>query len=232
MNEYILYHYPICPFSRKVRVFLNEKGIKFNLEKVKPWLRSNQFIKLNPANETPVLENKKTGHIICDSFVICEYIEDLHPSIKDLLSQGFLGDKPQDKAEIRRIEMWFDKKFHNEVGRYIIEEKVYNRFENTKTTPNTKKLQAAQQNLDVHLRYIEFLLRERKWLAGDDFTLADIAAAAHLSSVDYLGDINWDYYKKAKNWYATIKSKKGFQPLLKDLIKGIKPPKWYNDLDF
>jgi glutathione S-transferase len=231
-DSYILYHYPICPFSRKVRVFLKERGIEFDMQEVKIWLRNKDFLKLNPANETPVLKNQTTGEVICDSFVICEYIEDILPSPKDLLSKGFLGDNPIDRAEIRRLELWFDKKFYNEVGSYVLEEKVYNRFMDSKSTPNTKKLKAAQINLSAHLKYIEYLLKDRKWLAGEDFTIADIAAATQLSSMDYFGEINWNYYKKVKDWYATIKSKPNFQPLLKDQIKGFKPVKWYDDLDF
>jgi len=231
-TDYILYHYPICPFSRKVRVFMNEKAIKFDMKEVKVWTKDVKFLKLNPANETPVLEHKKRGTVICDSFVICEYLEDIYPSPKDLLSRGFLGDSPEERAEIRRIEMWFDKKFYNEVSAYILEEKVYNRFLDSKSVPNTRKLKASQINLDMHLRYIEYLLRDRKWLAGEDFTIADIASACQLSSIDYFGEINWNYYRKVKDWYATIKSKPSFQPLLKDKIKGFKPSKWYNNLDF
>lgn len=231
-NNYTLYHYPICPFSRKIRVFLNEKTIGYDMKEVKVWLRDKKFLKLNPANQTPVLQNKETKDTISDSFVICEYIEDVFPSPKDLLSKGYLGESPTEKAEIRRIEMWFDKKFYTEVGEYILEERLYNRFKNSKSVPNTKKLKAGQKNLDMHLRYIEFLLRDRKWLAGEDFTVADISAATQLSSIDYFGEINWRYYKKVKDWYVTIKSKPSFQPLLKDKIKGFKPSKWYDDLDF
>jgi len=72
----------------------------------------------------------------------------------------------------------------------------------------------------------------RRWLAGENFSLADITAAAHLSTLDYLGDVPWDNHEPAKEWYARIKSRPSFRPLLADHIPGAPPPKHYADLDF
>jgi glutathione S-transferase len=83
-----------------------------------------------------------------------------------------------------------------------------------------------------HLRYLSTLAEHRRWLAGTDFSLADVTAAAHLSAVDYLGDINWDAYPAAKDWYARVKSRPSLRPLLADTIPGIPPPRHYADLDF
>jgi len=232
MSNYIIYHHPICPFSRKVRILLSEKDISFILEEIKVWERKADFIKLNPANEIPVIKNTRTGEYICDSAVICEYLEELHTENNDLLKGGFLGSNPIDRAETRRLQAWFDRKFYNEVTKYVVEEKIYNRFLHRRHIPNTQKLKAAQYNLDTHMKYVDYLLQSRKWLAGENFSLADISAAAQFSSLDYLGDIPWKKLKRVKEWYATIKSKKGFQPLLKDKLEGFRPPAWYSDLDF
>ena len=74
--------------------------------------------------------------------------------------------------------------------------------------------------------------KDVKWLAGDALSLADIAAAAHLSAIDYLGDVPWSDHEVAKEWYARIKSRPSFRPLLTDHIPGLAPPKHYTDLDF
>jgi glutathione S-transferase len=63
-------------------------------------------------------------------------------------------------------------------------------------------------------------------------SLADVAAAAHLSCIDYIGDVPWEAYELAKNWYARIKSRPSFRSILADHIAGMPPPKHYADLDF
>ena len=98
--------------------------------------------------------------------------------------------------------------------------------------PNSREIRAAQSNIHTHLDYITFLTDRRFWLAGERFSLADIAAATHISSIDYLGDIPWRDYKSAKNWYARIKSRPSFQGILADRIPGLPPPKHYNNPDF
>ena len=72
----------------------------------------------------------------------------------------------------------------------------------------------------------------RNWLAGDRLTYADLAAAAHLSCVDYLGDAQWDENETAKTWYARIKSRPSFRPLLAERLPGMTPSPTYADLDF
>lgn len=232
MVDYILYHYSLCPFSRKIRFLLNELGLCYKLEEVKFWNRSEKFLRLNPASETPVLVNKEKEIILVDSFVIAEYLIATHNQKDDLLNISYLGNDEITKAEIRRLEMWFDKKFYNEVSKYILEERVYNTFLNKNVDINTKRLRAGQKNLDIHLKYMEFLLKQRKWLAGENFSLADITAATQISSLDYLGEISWSKYKILKDWYITIKSKIAFQAILKDKVEGFQPSKNYSELDF
>ncbi len=99
-------------------------------------------------------------------------------------------------------------------------------------TPDTSVLRASKTNLGYHLEYVSYLAERRRWLAGAEFSLADIAAAAHLSAIDYLGDIPWDDHPQARDWYARVKSRPSFRPILADLIPGAPPPKHYADLDF
>ena len=232
MTNYILYHYPLCPFSRKIRFLLNEFGLKYKLKDIKFWKKDAEFLSLNPAGEIPILVDNDNEAVIVDSFIIAEYINHSFSLKNDLIKVPYLSGSEIEKAEIRRLEMWFDKKFYNEVSKYILEERVYNTFLENNININTKRLRAGQINLDSHLRYIEFLLDKRKWLAGENFTLADITAATQISCLDYLGEINWTRYKILKDWYLTIKSKVAFQEILKDKIEGCKPSKYYCEFDF
>ena len=142
-----------------------------------------------------------------------------------------MGGKPYEKAEVRRLVAWFDRKFHQEVTDRLVNEKVMKRFLGL-GEPNSQIIRAAQQNIHTHLDYITFLTDRRHWLAGEVMTLADIAAAAHLSALDYLGDVPWSEHKSAKHWYARIKSRPSLRPILSDAIPGLPAPKHYSNLDF
>jgi len=229
---YNLYHQALCPFSRKVRVLLTEREITFNLIAENVNERRPQFIALNPAGTVPVLQDTETGFAVSNSGAICEYIEEVFGGKGDLMEEDFIGKNPIERAEVRKIQAWFDEKFYTEITKYILDEKLFNSINNNNYSPDPKKLRAAYYNMAIHFDYIEYLLRTRKWLAGEFFSLADIAAACHISAVDYFGDINWEKRPKVKDWYSLIKSKKGFRALLNDRVRGFRPPRWYDKLDF
>lgn len=232
MSKYTLYSSPFCPFSRKVIFFLDERGIDYQSTDVKYWLRDKDFVKLNQASETPVLKNMQTREIICDSFLICNYIDELEVSEDELGYFNFLGNGLPEKYEIQRLHMWFDKKFYNEVSKHFIEEIFLNYVRGNKTT-DMEKINIVLQNLDKHILYIEYLLSKRKWLACESFSVADMAAATQLSILDYMGYIDWNKYRKLKDWYIIIKSKQGFKKILYDTkIVGFKPSACYTELDF
>lgn len=219
-----LFHLWLSPFSRKVRVVLTEKNLVFQMEVEEIWERRHEFLALNPAGEVPVLI-EPDNTVLADSMTICEYLEEKKPE------PNLIGGNLYDRAEVRRLVAWFDQKFNNEVSEKLINEKVMKRFLGL-GEPNSREIRAAQSNIHTHLDYITFLTDRRFWLAGERFSLADIAAAAHISSVDYLGDIPWSQHKSAKNWYARIKSRPSFQSILADRIPGLPPPKHYNNPDF
>ncbi len=220
----ILYHLWLSPFCRKVRIVLAEKKIEFEMRVENIWERRREFIALNPACEVPVLI-EPDGTALSGSGVICEFIEET--STEPVL----IGHRPLERAEVRRITNWFDCKFADEVSQPLVNEKVMKRFLET-GEPDSKAIRAALSNIHHHLDYITFLIERRRWLAGENMSLADIAAAAHLSAVDYLGDVPWEAHEVAKQWYARIKSRPSFRPLLDDAIAGRPPPGHYADLDF
>lgn len=218
-----LYHTPLSPFCRKIRVLLKEKDLAFELVQENPWERRRDFFMLNPAGEVPVLIDEE--RVLCYTSAICEYLEEAYPE------RNFIGITLEERAEIRRICGWFDTKFTYEVTDNILYEKVYKRLWNY-GEPNSEALRAGKKNISYHLEYISYLTQNSQWLAGNRVTLADITAAAHLSSLDYVGDVPWDNHPRAKEWYAVIKSRPSFRQILIDRAMGIKPPEYYENPDF
>lgn len=219
-----LYHWPLVPAARKVRLALAEKGLDFNLHIENSWEQNEAFLKRNPRGDLPVLV-EEDGVSIAQSWVICEYIEEAYPS------PTLFGDNLLSRAETRRLVSWFDEKFYAEVGFPLLNERVF-KYMSGGGSPDSRLMRAAKSNIGHHLDYISWLTDHRTWLAGDDFSLADITAAAHLSCLDFINDVPWDKYLAARDWYVRIKSRPSFQPLLADNIAGFLPPKHYADLDF
>ena len=219
-----LYHLWLSPFCRKIRIVLAEKKLEAEMQVEPVWERRPQFLTLNPAGKVPVLVEPE-GTIVSDSLVIAEFLEEVYPD------PPLIGGTPAERAEIRRLVAWFDQKFNAEVTANLVGEKIMNRYLGL-GEPDSRAIRAGHANIRIHLEYIGFLIQRRNWLAGDRMTLADIAAAAHLSCVDYIGDVPWEKHEDAKNWYARVKSRPSFRSILADHIPGLSPPKAYADLDF
>ncbi len=219
----LLVHHSIVPQSRKIRLIMAEKKMLFVLKEEEPWNLSSEIKNINPSGDLPILIFD--GCVISGNYAITEYLEESNPQYK------LLPEDTKNRAEVRRIVEWFDNKFYNEVYKYIVTEKITKRFQ-YKLAPNSKILKAGLNNLRFHMEYIDYLADRNSYLAGNTLTLADLTVAAHLSIIDYLGDISWEEYKNAKLWYAKIKSRPSFKEILKDTIKGIPPSSNYTNLDF
>lgn len=220
-----LHHLWVCPFSRKVRIVLAEKKLAFELVVEKPWDPRNEFLALNPGGDVPVLV-EPNGVPLADSRAITEYLDECYPD------PPLMGPDPLARAEVRRLVAWFDVKFNRDVTVNLVGEKLVKRQMGTPGGPDSRLIRIGYTAVRDHLEYLGWLIERRKWLAGDYFSMADITAAAHLSAVDYIGDVPWDDFPAAKDWYARIKSRPSVRPLLTDYLPGIPPPKHYADLDF
>ena len=220
----ILYHFWLSPFSRKVRIALYEKGLEVELVVEKYWDRRQDFLAMNPSGQVPVL-TEPDGVVLSDSQAIVEYLEECHPE------PNLMGDDPLDRAECRRLIAWFDEKFYGEVSELLLREKLLKRFMGM-GEPRSDLIRAGRENIGYHLNYIGYLVERRNYIAGETFSLADITAAAHLSCLDYLGDVPWEHYPGAKEWYARVKSRPSFRAILADHMPGLPPPRHYADLDF
>jgi glutathione S-transferase len=220
-----LYHFALDPFSRRIRLALAEKLEAVDLVDEKPWAPSECLIDLNPSGLPPVfVENSGTS--IAGVEALGEFIEEKHQAKSLLPGNAYF------RAEARRVVAWFDVKFNAEVTQPLLEEKVVKRFMKSASPPDMPRVRLALQRLRPHLDYLSLMAEERAWLAGPELSLADLAAAAHLSVLDYLGDINWSENPVAKAWYQRIKSRPSFRGLLADSLPAMPPAAHYADLDF
>jgi glutathione S-transferase len=218
-----LYHVPLSPFCRKVRLVLAEKKMDVELIEERYWDQSTEFLRRNPAGKVPILRHQ--GALLTESTPICEYIEELNPE------PSLIPNDAEARYEMRRLVSWFDDKFHHEVTSNLLYERV-NKKVSGQGFPDSKNIKEGARKIKYHLDYMAWLLEHRRWLAGDTMTLADFAAAAHLSSLDYISDVDWNRSSVVKDWYAKIKSRPAFRNILSDQVSGFPPPRHYNDLDF
>ncbi|MAU86470.1 MAG: glutathione S-transferase [Rhodobiaceae bacterium] len=227
-----LFHFPICPFSRRVRLSLCEMNVAFSMINENIWDERREFLALNPAGTLPLIIDED-DNIIINTYAIIEYIEEKFKD--DNTNLSYISGDIYQKAEIRRLIDWFDNKFHREVTKVIIRElidKYYQKDELDNTSPNMELVRLAQENSSYHFDYISHLINSRRWIGGDALSQADFAAAAHISCLDYLGKVDWDRWVTLKNWYARIKSRPSFSPILEDNIAGFRPPAYYSNPDF
>ncbi len=227
-----LFHHPFCPFSRFVRLALGEFGLHPHLVEERPWERRTEFLKLNPSGTTPVLLDEGRPPVP-DAGIIAEYLDETHGD--EFTEVRLLPRDINGRVEVRRLTLWFNHKFAEEVSSPLVTERIFKAQMTAAQgggSPDVNVIRAARSNIRYHLAYIGWLVRSRDWLAGDRMTYADLAAAAHLSVVDYLGDVPWTEDEAAKIWYARVKSRPSFRPLLAETHAGIPPSPTYADLDF
>lgn len=219
----VLFHHPLSAPCRVARVLLVEKNIGFSLEEEKYWQRREEFLHINPAGELPAMLSDKNKPI-CGITPITEFLEEEYDA------RNMIGRSPLQRAEVRRLVDWFGTKFYNEVTRNLVWEKYYKKLEE-RGYPDSKALSVGRNNISYHLDYIAYLTQKSRWLTGDELTVADITAAAQLSVLDYFGDVPWNHNEEAKRWYAQIKGRPSFKPLLDDKVSGIAPAAHYSSPD-
>jgi len=218
-----LHQFPLCPFSRAVRFALAEKGVVHELILTIPWEHREALSRLNPAIQTPVLENGAL--VLCDSAAILEYFDET------VERTPLLGAGAAERAEARRLAAWFSQRFFAEVTAPLLRERMWKRLVG-RAAPDGIAIRDANRAAELQLQYVDDLLDESRWLAGPTFGIADIHAAAQISVADYLGGIDWGGHQSAKIWYSALKSRPTFRALLADRMEGIRPPADYDKLDF
>ena len=218
-----LHHFALSPFSRKVRLVLAEKKLEVELLDEPYWEREPEFLRRNPAGQVPVL--RIDGLTLSESAAICEYLEETVPE------PPLLPREAAARAEVRRLVGWFDDKFHREVTAKLVGERVFKKL-TRQGYPDGTAIKDGVKAIKFHLDYMGWLLEQRRWLAGDAISLADFAAAAQLSCLDYSSDVDWARSEAVRDWYAKIKSRPAFRGVLADHVPGFRPAGHYADLDF
>lgn len=230
-----LFHHAFCPHSRFVRVALGEYGLDLRLVDERVWERREEFLLMNPAATTPVLvvTEDAPAPAIPGAATIAEYLDEAYGD--RMGERRLMPDTLNERVEVRRLSSWFNDKFYEEVTGPLVMERIYKRYMQEQDgggAPSAEAMRAARANLRYHLAYIGWLAKTRNWLAGDRLSYADLAAAAHLSTIDYLGDVPWSEDEAAKVWYARVKSRPSFRPLLEERLAGVPASPTYRDLDF
>ncbi|MGE0408443.1 MAG: glutathione S-transferase family protein [Amphiplicatus sp.] len=223
-----LLHMPFDPASRAVRLILAEKGLPARLAETPPWREDGALGARNPAGAIPVLvDEPPTGGeaAIAPASVIADYLEEAYRDCPLLPATSAA------RAEARRLFSWFDLKFESEVNAALLRQRIDARLQGRRRA-DADAQRAALAALSWHLDYLAFLLESRPFLAGERMSIADLGAAAHLSSNDYLGVIPWSNFPAVKEWYQRLKCRPSFRPLLADRVDFLPPAAHYADLDF
>jgi glutathione S-transferase len=227
-----LYHHPMSPASRFIRLALGEYGLEFDLADEQPWERRREFMAMNPAGTLPVYMDDNM-RAFCGAMVISEYIDETHGALKR--DRRLMAENSFQRAEIRRLIEWFMQILEQDVTRHLVRERVYKLHMPANLgggAPDSKLMRTARGNIRQHMKYLTWLAGSRAWLAGDRLSYADLAAAASISVLDYLGEIDWKDVPQAKEWYQRMKSRPSFRPLLADRVRSVTPASHYADLDF
>ena len=228
MSACVLYHFAFDPGSRAVRLALGEARMEFSETPVRPWEEGCPVASLNPSGMPPVLQIADAGG---HSLTLCEPAAILGWLEERTTEPFLLPADAAERAEVRRLLAWFDRRFTDEVNAVLLHERMEKPLLRL-GPPEARALRAGREALKSHLAMMEGLLAQRDALAGRRISQADIVAAAHLSVLDYFGEVSWAAYPGLKTWYMKLKSRPCFRPLLADRFAGVAPSTCYADLDF
>jgi glutathione S-transferase len=203
---------------------LKEKALEHELVIDFPWNRKSVFSKHHVFSDIPTLVDQDSV-VLEGWYAIIEHLE------QSVRASSLLGATPKEKAESRRIVTLFNEMFFADITKNIIFEKVIKKHMES-SPPDSSRIRAGSSEIKKYFDYITCLVDSRNWLSGNEFSVADIAAAAQISCIDYIGSIGWDNYPSVKDWYVRIKSRPSFRDLLYDRIPNVAPPDYYSELDF
>jgi glutathione S-transferase len=163
-----LFTFATSPYARKVRMVLEYKGIECEMaERCYSLDRKPDLREVSERAEVPVLV-LDDGRVIADSTIICEYLEDAHPT-----PPVFPAD-PFERARMRAIDDLCDRAFDATVFGYFLGVV-------RSTAPESKAMQeAGRDEFKMLLARLERELEGRDFFCGAALSLADLAAICHL----------------------------------------------------
>ena len=221
-----LWHWPIDPLGRTVRLTLGEKRWSFEPITIRPWVSDLELAALAPGATAPAfLDTDAEMRVTAiGSLAICEYVEEAQSSPR------LLPFAAAERSEARRLWQWSEESFAG-INNTLLAERI-SQWVRREQAPNSAALRQGAHALKNRMTFLDALAGERTYLAGRNLTLADLSVAAHLSAYDYFGDVPWELTPDLKAWYVRIKSRPTFRPLLADRVDNVKPVKHYVDLVF
>lgn len=221
-----LYHWPLDPASRTVRLVLGEKKLGFEERIVEPWAKEPEVLQLAPGARLPALIDSRIGSpiVAIGSHAIVEHLEEVASETR------LLPAAQNERAEARRMWRWCEDAF-DEVNAQLLSERV-SIWAKRQHTPDSKALREGAHALRGRMTFLNGVLETRENMAGRSFSIADLVVAAQLSIYDYFSDVPWEGVPDLQLWYARVKSRPAFRPLLQDRLQGLEPAPHYTDLDF
>jgi len=228
-----LYHHNISVCAQKVRMALDEKGIAYEgreVDLMKQEHLTPEFLKINPKGLVPVLVHH--GVSIPESSIILEYIEDEFPD-KPLRPKAALA-----KARMRSWVRIPDDGLHAACGSVTYASAFAPQLRENHTKEEWEarlgklpdKARAARQRqiieqgfeapfvkdaVKLHAKVIadmETTLARDPWLAGDEFSLADIAIIPYITRLDRLGlEGMWSHHPQVARWFAAMQARPSFE---------------------
>jgi len=239
-----LYHHGSSVCAAKVRYALGEKNMEADKMHYIDVLAGDQFnpdyVKLNPKAVVPTLVHD--GKVILESTVICEYLDDVFPDV------SLIPDNAYDRAQMRLWTKAVDESLHPACGeftfvcchRHIVlrlpKEKLEEFLKNTPAQSVTNKWKERKKEIvrmgfdapgiehtirlyDTYLHKMDETLKDKKWLAGDSFSLADVGLTPYVNRLDMLSMSGmWDNGRlpNVEDWFSQIKSRPPFKKAFLD----------------
>ncbi|MDD9891052.1 MAG: glutathione S-transferase family protein [Gammaproteobacteria bacterium] len=195
------YDLPASPNTRRVRIFMAEKGLDIPMTPINMMENENkteEYLAKNSLGRMPVLE-LDDGTCIAESVAICKYLEELHPE------PPLLGRDALDKA---MVEMW-QRRMEFELLNPII-----NVFRHTADlfkgripqVPEMAEVEAA--NVKENMQWLEKELEGKQYIANDEYTIADITAqCAFVMAKAALGIRIPDEMPNLTQWWERVTSR-------------------------
>jgi glutathione S-transferase len=211
-----LIHLTLSPTSRLVRLLVGEKR-----------LTCDPALSEDPLTHLPAFTDLD-GTTVTGLWAIVDHLEGTYPE------HPLMPEDPAARGEALRWLDWAMGPLHDQVTRRILFEKGAQRYTGApqRLAPDMNVIRQGREALRTALKILGEAAETRGNLAARDCTIADLAAAAHLSALDYFGEVPWTEYPAAAEWYGRIKSRPSFRTLLADRVPGQPPTASYAELDF
>jgi glutathione S-transferase len=168
----------LSPYVRKVLVALQVKGIAYEIDPIVPFFGNEEFSRLSPLRRIPVLIDDAVT--LCDSTVICEYLEELHPT------PALLPIGPVDRARARWLEEYADTRLGDVFVWRLYYQLIVRRFVWGEEPDMALVAKARDDEIPTVLDYLEAQLPAEGLLFGS-LTTADISIASFFRNAEYAG---------------------------------------------